>query len=101
MMTGLAAELLAPGAQLAAGGQPVERSVRLVLTGPGGGTWDRRLDDGSVPLAAADVVIVADTVDYCRLVANRLPPDHLTAEVFGEAPLAELVLAGATCFALD
>src|SRR6202035_4239180 len=73
LMTDLAARLLPhAGAALP---EPVD--VRLVLTGPGGGTWDVTMG-GQAPAAAsaasvasvASVAIVTDAVAFCRLAAN-------------------------------
>jgi len=83
LMTDLAARLLPHAAALP---EPVE--VRLVLTGPGGGTWDVTM--GSAP-AAATVAIVADAVGFCRLAANRLTPETLY-----DAQWALLLLGRAT-----
>jgi uncharacterized protein (TIGR03083 family) len=94
LMTDLATRLL-PHAAAALPG-PVE--VRLVLTGPGGGTWDVTM--GSAP-AAATVAIVADAVGFCRLAANRLTPDDLDVNVTGDPARAAAVLAAATTLALD
>ena len=94
LMTDLAARLLPHAA--AALPEPVE--VRLVLTGPGGGTWDVTM--GSAP-AAATVAIVADAVGFCRLAANRLTPDDLDVNVTGDPARAAAVLAAATTLALD
>ena len=94
LMTDLAARLLPHAA--AALPEPVE--VRLVLTGPGGGTWDVTM--GSAP-AAATVAIVADAVGFCRLAANRLTPDDLDVNVTGDPVRAAAVLAAATTLALD
>jgi uncharacterized protein (TIGR03083 family) len=94
LMTDLAARLLPHAA--AALPEPVE--VRLVLTGPGGGTWDVTV--GSAP-AAATVAIVTDAVSFCRLAANRLTPDDLDVNVTGDPARAAAVLAAATTLALD
>jgi uncharacterized protein (TIGR03083 family) len=73
-------------------------TTRLVLTGPGGGAWS--ISDA--PLAQpADAVIVADTVGFCRLVADRIDPTALGAVVTGHEKLAADVLAGARALALD
>ena len=94
LMTDLAARLLPHAA--AALPEPVE--VRLVLTGPGGGTWDVTM--GPAP-AAATVAIVADAVGFCRLAANRLTPDDLDVNLTGDPARAAAVLAAATTLALD
>ena len=48
-----------------------------------------------------DVAIVADAVDFCRLVADRIDPAELGASVTGATALASAVLAGAAALALD
>ena len=94
LMTDLAARLLPhAGATLP---EPVD--VRLVLTGPGGGTWDVTM--GSAP-AAASVAIVTDAVAFCRLAANRVTPADLDVSVTGDPVRAAGVLAAATTLALD
>jgi uncharacterized protein (TIGR03083 family) len=79
-------------------GQTAE-TVRLVLTGEGGGTWDFPLGPGA-PVAPT-ATIVTNAVDYCRLVANRVTPDDLDCEIEGDRNLAERVLVGASMLALD
>ena len=73
-------------------------TTRLVLTGPGGGTWSISDEPVARP---ADAVIVADAVGFCRLVANRIDPNALSAVVTGQEELAADVLAGARALALD
>jgi uncharacterized protein (TIGR03083 family) len=98
LMTGLAVDLLPHGvARVAPDAPPVD--VHLVLTGPGGGTWDLLLGDRATP--APEVSIVADAVGFCRLVADRISPAELGAHVTGAAGFAPTVLAGAAALALD
>jgi uncharacterized protein (TIGR03083 family) len=109
-MTELAAALLPHGAASTGLREPL--GVRLVLTGPGGGTWDVAVGDGC-PRAAAEarsdhaydspaaVSIVTDAVGFCRLVANRLTPDQLDLHVMGDPDRAARVLAAASALALD
>jgi uncharacterized protein (TIGR03083 family) len=115
LMTDLAARLL-PRAGAALPG-PVD--VRLVLTGPGGGTWDVTVGGGSVgsgnvgggsvgsgsvgsgPSAGTALSIVTDAVGFCRLAANRVVPAELDVTVTGDPGLAAAVLAAATTLALD
>jgi len=81
--------------------------VHLVLTGPGGGTWDvtvgQRPDgqepDGQGP--GQDVAIVTDAVGFCQLAANRTTPAELGPHVTGNAGRAAEVLAAASTLALD
>jgi uncharacterized protein (TIGR03083 family) len=83
------------------------RSARIVLTGPGGGTWVSDLGgDGSAgptpgPDGPVDVRIVIDAVDFCRLFANRMDPRTVAADVSGDRALATDVLVGLTALALD
>jgi uncharacterized protein (TIGR03083 family) len=102
LMTRLAVALL-PAGMARAHGDPAGRSVRLVLTGAGGGTWPAALaagaDRDSPPAPAAR--IVADTVMFCRLVANRADPKTFPAQVSGDEELARDVFAGAAALAFD
>ena len=95
LMTGLAAELLPRAARRL----PEAVTLRLVLTGPGGGTWQLAL--GGMGSPAAPVGLVADAVDFCRLVANRTAPADLDTYVTGDPHLAAAVLRAATTLALD
>jgi len=74
-------------------------NVHLVLTGPGGGTWDISL--GRTAPAPAAVAIVTDALGFCRLAANRATPASLDAHVTGDPDRAAAVLAAATALALD
>jgi len=112
-MTDLAAALLPYGATRTGLRDPL--SVRLVLTGPGGGTWDVAVGAGPAgptsagspdPAAAgspesACVRIVTDAVAFCRLVANRLGPDQLDLHITCDQDQAAGVLAAACALALD
>lgn len=102
LMTGLAAQLLPVGVARVGNGQgPVD--LHLVLTVDGGGTWDVALGDrdAATPRDVPEVTIVADAVDFCRLVANRLRPADLSAHLGGSVVHVPDVLAGATKLALD
>jgi len=99
LMTDLAVRLLPHGVAQAAAGTRLE--VHLVLTGPGGGTWDVACGDRTAAAGVPEVGIVADTVGFCRLVADRIGPDQLGAHVSGETAHAAAVLAGAAALALD
>jgi uncharacterized protein (TIGR03083 family) len=72
--------------------------LRLVLTGPGGGTWQVPIGGRSDRLA---VGIVTDVVGFCRLVANRVSPAELDRHVIGDEAAATAVLQAATTLALD
>ena len=74
--------------------------MRLVLTGPGGGTWVQPLGLAAPTAgAAADVTIVADGARFCRMAGNLLAPGALDADVEGDATLVADVLTGARAFA--
>jgi uncharacterized protein (TIGR03083 family) len=97
LMTDLAAALL-PYAAARTGLAGATR-LRLVLTGPGGGTWDVAVgDDDPDPVR---VSIVTEAVGFCRLVANRTAPADLDLHVTGDRGRAAGVLAAASALALD
>jgi uncharacterized protein (TIGR03083 family) len=97
LMTGLAAPALPLGAARTGLDAPVH--VHLVLTGPGGGTWDVVLGEGGRD--PAPVRIVTGTVGFCRLVANRVAPADLDLDITGDPARAASVLAAAAALALD
>ncbi len=97
LMSDLAARALPVGADRV--GLRGHTRVRLVLTGPGGGTWDVALGDSTG--AGVPVRIIADAVDLCRLAANRAVPDELDLHVSGDLEQAEQVLAAIAALALD
>jgi uncharacterized protein (TIGR03083 family) len=74
-------------------------SVHLVLTGPGGGTWDIPVGQGQT--APAAVAIVTGAVEFCRLAANRVTPAGLRSHVTGDQERAAAVLAATATLALD
>ena len=97
LMTELAARLLPYAAGRA--GLRNEVDVRLVLTGPGGGTWDMTAGRGAA--VPASVSIVTDAAGFCRLVANRVNPADLDVYVTRDPACAAGVLAAASTLALD
>jgi hypothetical protein len=109
-MTGLAVAWLPHGVRRAAP-DTARLDVHLVLTGPGGGTWDVTVGrdrpgaaDGGLPgdtAPAPGVLVVAEAVDFCRLVADRASPDDVVRQVDGHVRDAAVVLAGARALALD
>ncbi|WP_327583429.1 hypothetical protein OHA25_47560 [Nonomuraea sp. NBC_00507] len=69
-------------------------SATFMLTGPGGGTWTIPLSPASDHVA---VLISADAVGFCRLLANRWPPDSFPYAAEGDPVLArDLIRAAAT-----
>jgi uncharacterized protein (TIGR03083 family) len=81
-------ELLVPA--LAA--QPDLPGCRVVLTGDGGATYDL----GQGP---REMTLVADIVDYCRLVARRAAPEAVL-EVEGDRDLADALVRAAQAIAV-
>ncbi len=96
-MTQLATALLPFGAALTHLSEPI--SVHLVLTGPGGGTWDVAVGDAASE--PSSVGIVTDVVSFCRLFSNRISPSDLEAYVTGDQRQATSVLTAAAALALD
>ncbi len=68
--------------------------TRVVLTGPGGGTFDL---GGPGPQAN---LLVADVVDYCRVVSRRLSPDDLASTREGDERLLSSLLAASQAIAM-
>jgi uncharacterized protein (TIGR03083 family) len=96
LMTSSVAGMLPLAAALTGVSEPT--SVHLVLTGPGGGTWDLSIGEGLDPSATT---IVADAVGFCQLVGNRAAPDELDLYITGDSGRAARVLAAASALALD
>jgi uncharacterized protein (TIGR03083 family) len=96
-MTDLATTMLPFGAALTGLAGPI--NLRLVLTGPGGGTWDVAI--GGDAAEPASLVIVTDVVGFCRVAANRASPADLDLYVTGDQGRASGVLAAAAALALD
>ena len=107
LMSDLAARML-PYAAARMGVRPVD--VHLVLTGPGGGTWDVAIGEGAggqgeepgqKDASQESLAIVADAVGFCRLAGNRVTPAELGPHITGDESRAVSVLAAASTLALD
>ena len=98
LMTTLVAELLPGAAGLAGLSGPAR--LHLVLTGPGGGTWDLEIAGDGSP-KPAEVGIVTDATAFCRLAANRVTPAELAPQISGDSEQAAGVLAATSLLALD
>ena len=72
--------------------------LRLVLTGPGGGSWDVAIGGDAAPAA---ITIVTDAIGFCRLVANRAVPADLDLHTAGDPDRVAGLLAAAPLLALD
>jgi uncharacterized protein (TIGR03083 family) len=102
LMSDLAARML-PYAAARMGLDLVD--VHLVLTGPGGGTWDVAIGQGAGGQAGEagqeGVAIVADAVGFCLLAGNRVTPAELGPHITGDENRAVGVLTAAATLALD
>jgi uncharacterized protein (TIGR03083 family) len=98
LMTRLAASLLPLVMAHAVPGR--RTTLHLVLTGAGGGTWDVAAGEESLP-GPERLAIVADAVEFCRLVANRARPAELDLHITGDHGTATGILTAATALALD
>ena len=100
LMSTALVEALSLGMALAGTTQP-GRTVRIDLTGPGGGTsFVTALSPGEIA-GIPDLTIETSALDLCRLASNRLSIDRLEAVVEGDRSLLEPVLVGAIAFAMD
>lgn len=68
--------------------------TRVVLTGPGGGTFDI----GGTGERTA--LLVTDVADYCRVVARRIEPGALNRTVEGNSTLVDALLEASRVFAV-
>src|SRR5438270_395022 len=80
------------------------RPAPLLLTGPGGGTWDlsyagpvRRAGAGPAP----DAHLTVSASTFCRVAANRASMDSVEVAVQGDHEAAAALFAGAATLALD
>jgi uncharacterized protein (TIGR03083 family) len=96
LMTELAATSLPLAAERMQLPGPTE--LRLVLTGPGGGSWDVAIDGNAAPAA---ITIITDAIGFCRLVANRAAPADLDLHTAGDPDRVAGLLAAAPLLALD
>ena len=94
----LAASFTPFGMEIVGTAQP-GRTMRLVLTGHGGGTWVQPLGLSEPAHETADITIVADGARFCRVAGKLFDADELHAHVEGDDTLAASVLAGARAFA--
>jgi uncharacterized protein (TIGR03083 family) len=74
-----------------------DRTVRVVLTGDGGGTWV--IGYGTNPPAEPDTTFIVDAIEFCRMAAHRLSIDALAIDVDGDRSFADDVCVGARVFA--
>jgi uncharacterized protein (TIGR03083 family) len=94
----LAADATPAGMTVTRGGA-AGKTLRLVLTGPGGGTFVRPMAYGDSASGGGDLLIVAAAVDFCRLAGKLLDPADFIFKADGDVELVDAVLAGARAFA--
>jgi uncharacterized protein (TIGR03083 family) len=75
-------------------------TVRLVLTGPAGGTWDVDLGGRRRP-GPAGARVVVDAAQFCRAVADRADTVTTGAVVSGDRDLVDALFVSASALALD
>jgi uncharacterized protein (TIGR03083 family) len=98
LMSDLSVRWLPLGLELVGRARPGE-TVRLELTGPGGGNWTVPLGLDMPPALPEPVAVVrVDVVDWCLLAAERLPTGDVGVEVTGEESVAADLLAAAPAF---
>jgi uncharacterized protein (TIGR03083 family) len=81
------------------GGAAPGKTLRLVLTGPGGGTFVRPMAYRDRASGDGDLLIVATAVDFCRLAGKMLDPADFIFDAEGAVELIDAVFAGASTFA--
>ncbi|MEV1169724.1 maleylpyruvate isomerase family mycothiol-dependent enzyme [Nonomuraea sp. NPDC049784] len=73
-------------------------SATVVLTGPGGGTW-------TIPLSPTSdhvgVLLSADAVGFCQLLASRWPPGSFPYAAEGDPALARDMISAAATLGCD
>jgi uncharacterized protein (TIGR03083 family) len=86
---------------LAAGHDHQGRSVRLDLTGAGGGSHhvDLTLEARDLQGIEPDAVITLDVVDYCRAIGDRFIGGPISYEVTGDVELARDVVSSLNALA--
>jgi uncharacterized protein (TIGR03083 family) len=97
LMSGLASRIL-PIALAMADRTHDGRTARLVLTGPGGGSWLVPLGAGDAD-PVPDVTVTADVVDWCRFVGARVAAEELRVAVDGDEALGRDLVAAAPALA--
>jgi len=100
LMTNAAVGALPLGMMLS-GRLPMGRSVRIVLTGVGGGSWVQPLEIGLPPDhgISPSATLLTDAVAFCRVAAKRLDARELEFRATGDAGLVDDVLVAAAVFA--
>ncbi|MEZ5263792.1 MAG: hypothetical protein R2755_18925 [Acidimicrobiales bacterium] len=74
--------------------------TRVVLTGAGGATFDLGPSAAADPGPDGANLLVADVVEYCRLVARRVEPGALAGTRTGDGALLDALLRAAQLIAV-
>ena len=75
------------------------RSARLVLTGPGGGTYVVSTADEPAAPGDEDALVVIDALGFCRIAGRHLDVDELDLDIEGDEAFARDMLASARVLA--
>lgn len=80
---------------------PHDRTIRLHLTGPGGGTWTVPLDPALTGPATTRpaAVVTIDIIEFCRLAGDRRNPEQTAANLSGDTDLARAFLTAVPALA--
>ncbi len=75
------------------------RTARLVLTGPGGGTFVVAMGTEVPPPGDEDALVITDALGFCRVAGRHLDVDEIDFEVEGDLAFARDMLASARVLA--
>jgi uncharacterized protein (TIGR03083 family) len=90
---------LMPYALAATGRTHPGESITVVLTGPGGRSYDVALAPGEDAAVAPATVMTADIVEWCYRFAERVEADAFARDVVGDDALVADLVAAAPAFA--
>ena len=76
-----------------------DRTARLVLTGPGGGTYLVATGTQTTAPGEEDALVVINALTFCRVAGRHLDVDELAFDVEGDAVFARDMLASARVLA--
>jgi uncharacterized protein (TIGR03083 family) len=96
ILANTAVELMPLGMAIRGVGRP-DDTVRVVLSGPGGGTWLAPL--GPRAPEAPTLTLFAEVTAFCRYAARRLALEELRFDIEGDQRVGRDVLVGASAFA--
>jgi uncharacterized protein (TIGR03083 family) len=75
------------------------RTARLVLTGPGGGTYVVSTRAETPPAGEEDALVVVDALGFCRMAGRHLDVDDLDLDIEGDEIFARDMLSSARVLA--